>query len=109
MNGTIRPSSQENFLRALENLKHSVGTPVLEPRDASGILKDFEMVYELSWKVTKKILREAGHETLGAKDVFSKAFQLGYLEQESPWLEMIHDCPAFLLIGLLTQSHSRIA
>lgn len=39
----------------------------------------------------KKKLREEGHETLGAKDVFTKAFQLGYLPSESPWITMIAD------------------
>lgn len=49
------------------------------------------MTYELSWKVLKKTLREAGHETLGAKDVFTKAYQLGYLNEEDVWLKMIED------------------
>ena len=84
-------SSLVNFRRALKNLERSLATPVSEPRDLSGIIKDFEMTYELSWKVLKKILRAAGHETLGAKDVYSKAFQLGYLPQEQPWLGMIED------------------
>lgn len=84
-------SSTQNFLRALANLKRSASTPIVEPRDLSGIIKDFEMAYELSWKVLKKTLRAAGHETLGAKDVYTKAFQLGYLQDEKPWLEMIQD------------------
>jgi nucleotidyltransferase substrate binding protein (TIGR01987 family) len=84
-------SSQENFVRALANLERSLADPVREPRDLSGILKDFEMTYELSWKVLKKRLRDDGHETLGAKDVFTKAFQLGYLLTESPWIAMISD------------------
>jgi nucleotidyltransferase substrate binding protein (TIGR01987 family) len=80
-----------SFKKALRNLERSTATPAVEPRDLSGIIKDFEMTYELSWKVLKKILREAGHETLGAKDVYTKAFQLGYLETEQPWLAMIQD------------------
>jgi nucleotidyltransferase substrate binding protein (TIGR01987 family) len=49
------------------------------------------MAYELSWKSLKKVLLEQGHQTLGAKDVFSKAFQLGYLKEQGVWLEMIED------------------
>lgn len=85
------PSVQTNFIRAFQNLKRSLATPVQEPRDLSGIIKDFEMSYELSWKVLKKILKEAGHETLGAKDVFTKAYRLGYLDREDVWLKMIED------------------
>ncbi len=80
-----------NFRRALANLEMSVALPVKEPRDMSGIIKDFEMAYELSWKVLKRKLREEGHQTLGAKDVYSKAYQLGYLKKEQPWLSMIQD------------------
>lgn len=84
-------SSAKNFSRSLANLERSVATPVTEPRDLSGILKDFEMVYELSWKLLKKLLLEQGHQTLGAKDVYSRAYQLGFLEEETVWLRMIED------------------
>ncbi len=81
--------SSENFLRALKNLERSLATPIAEPRDASGVIKDFEMTYELSWKVLKKRLRQDGHDTLGAKDVYTKAYQLGYLKSQDVWLSMI--------------------
>lgn len=84
-------SVETNFRRAFTNLHKSLSTPILEPRDQSGIIKDFEMTYELSWKALKKLLLAAGHQTLGAKDVFTKAYQLGYLPSEKPWLEMIAD------------------
>jgi nucleotidyltransferase substrate binding protein (TIGR01987 family) len=84
-------SSFINFKRALANLRRSLATPIQEPRDRSGIIKDFEMTYELSWKVLKKLLKTQGHETLGAKDVFTKAFQLGYIQDESAWFKMIED------------------
>lgn len=63
MSANNQNSSEVNFKRALQNLKRSIATPVLEPRDLSGIIKDFEMTYELSWKVLKKRLRNDGHET----------------------------------------------
>lgn len=84
-------SSRINFKRALLVLEKSLSSPITEPRDLSGIIKDFELAYELSWKVLKKLLLENGHETLGAKDVYSKAYQLGYLKEEQPWLSMIQD------------------
>ena len=87
----IQGRSLTNFLRALQNLEQSVALPIQNHRDISGVIKDFEMAYELSWKVLKKVLREAGHETLGAKDVYTQAFQLGYLDAQEPWITMIQD------------------
>ena len=83
--------SLKNFDKALAALSVSVATPAVEPRDLSGIIKDFEIVYELTWKTLKKFLEEQGHETTSARDVFSKGFQLSILESQEPWLEMIAD------------------
>ena len=84
-------SSFKNFSKTLRNLERSTATPAVEPRDLSGVIKDFEMAYELSWNVLKKALLLAGHQTLGAKDVYTKAFHLGYLDDEQTWLKMIAD------------------
>lgn len=59
-------SSVTNFFKALENLRRSLSSPITEPRDQSGIIKDFEMTYELSWKSLKKILLVQGHQPLKA-------------------------------------------
>lgn len=80
-----------NFQKALRNLERSLSTPVMEPRDLSGIIKDFEMAEELSWKVVKKWLKSQGHDSLGSKDVFSKAFRLGLINDELEYLAMIDD------------------
>lgn len=84
-------ASFENLCRAYKNLDRSLATPVTEPRDLSGIIKDFEMVYELSWKVLKKKLLADGHQTQAARDVFAKSYQLGLIHDQSVWLEMIDD------------------
>ena len=49
------------------------------------------MAEELSWKVVKKWLKSQGHESLGSKDVFSKAFRLGLISDELSFLAMIDD------------------
>ncbi len=84
-------SSWQNFCRALLALERSIALPIREARDLSGVIKDFELVYELSWKVLKKLLLEEGHTTLGAKDVYTKAYKLSYLDAEAIWLQMIQD------------------
>ena len=80
-----------NFSKALRALEQSIALPVANPRDLSGIIKDFEIVYELSWKSLKAFLEKQGHETGTAKNVFSKAYQLHLLGDEKVWLNMIDD------------------
>ncbi len=93
---TTRPdhrfeTQRTNVHTALQALKQSVTQPVKEPRDLSGIIKDFEIVYELSWKALKTFLENQGHETTSARDAFSKAYQLGFVREQHVWLEMIND------------------
>lgn len=40
----------ENLRRAVAALEASVREPVVSPRDLSGIVKNFEIAYELGWK-----------------------------------------------------------
>ena len=94
----MNANSAEHFLFTLQNLRKAlsaletaVATPITEQRDLSGIVKDFEIVYELSWKALKKYLEVHGHEVKTAKHAFSIAYQLGLIEQEEVWLEMIND------------------
>ena len=92
MNAQLHPSSSVvNYERALKNLRRSLATPIAEPRDLSGVIKDFEMTYELSWKVLKKILLDQGVQTQGAKDVYTQAYRLNLIAHESVWLSMIRD------------------
>ena len=57
----------------------------------SGIVKDFEIVYELGWKALKTFLEGQGHETTSARDAFSRAYELGFLANQAVWLEIIAD------------------
>ena len=80
-----------NFEPAVAALSVSVATPVAEPRDVSGIIKDFELAYELSWKTLKAFLASKGEQSGAPKDVLSKAYRDGYLDDEQAWLAMIDD------------------
>ena len=83
--------SRNNLKRAMEALQRSIELPINEPRDLSGIIKDFEIVYELAWKTLKIFLEVQGHSASSAREVFKTAFALGYLEEEGVWLEIIED------------------
>ena len=81
----------ENFERSVDALETSVAKPVEEPRDLSGIIKDFEISFELCWKTLKIYLETAGHTTGTARDIFKKAFSLNLVDNEEDILKMIED------------------
>lgn len=85
------PIKLDNLRRALTALNTSLITPVTEARDLSGIIKDFEIAYELGWKALKLGLEDAGHPTSSAREAFEQAYQLGWLADEDVWLAMIRD------------------
>lgn len=80
-----------NLARAFQSLEIAATTPVTEARDLAGIIKSFEIVYELSWKALKHYLADSGHETSTARDVFAQAFQSGIIDDQDLWLRMIAD------------------
>lgn len=82
---------KENLAKAVKALELSLGAPITEARDISGIIKDFEIAYELSWKLLKRNLEENDLQTYGPKDVIKKAYQNNYIEYEQDWLAMAKD------------------
>jgi nucleotidyltransferase substrate binding protein (TIGR01987 family) len=64
---------------------------MVEPRDVSGAVKDFEIAYELAWKALKRTLEAEGHAPSSARDSFEQAYQLGWLPEGDVWLAMIGD------------------
>jgi nucleotidyltransferase substrate binding protein (TIGR01987 family) len=81
----------ENFDRALDLLHDAMGSRPVNRVVLAGAVKAFEMVYELAWKLLKERLARAGHETGTSRDVFRKAYQVGWIDDEATWLEMIRD------------------
>ncbi len=81
----------DNFRRALAALEVSLASPVTEARDLSGIVKDFELSYELGWKALKKSLEDQGHPVASARHAFEMAYGLGWIDDENVWLAMIQD------------------
>ena len=89
----MRQSKRDNFEKALAALQRSISKPIEDERDLAGIIKGFEIVYELSWTLLKTTLRESGLEAAGPRDVIKAAWQSGFLkiETETDWLNMIKD------------------
>jgi len=54
-----------------------------------GVVKAFEIAYELSWKIMKKILEFRGVEVGAARDVFREAARLKLLTNAEIWFSYI--------------------
>ena len=54
-----------------------------------GVVKAFEICYELSWKIMKKILEFRGVEVGAARDVFREAARLRLIDDAEKWFAYI--------------------
>lgn len=52
-----------------------------------GIIKGFEISYELSWKILKRILNSQGVEALSPREVFRLSAQFGYIKDTQTWFD----------------------
>jgi nucleotidyltransferase substrate binding protein (TIGR01987 family) len=80
----------ENFSNALSRLEE-----VLK-EGSSGFaldatIKRFEFTYEMSWKALKKYMAYEGFDCASARECFKKAYQAGYITNESAWLGILDD------------------
>ena len=89
----MKTSKRDNFEKAFAALQKSISLPIENERDLAGIIKGFEIVYELSWTILKEVLRESGLEVSGPRDVIKAAWQNSVLKSDSEtiWLDMIKD------------------
>jgi len=79
-----------NFNKALNSLEEALLNPIEKQIELAGLIKNFEFVYELSWKLLKAYLNDLGIEAYSPKEIFSKAYQAKLLDNEKVWLEIIN-------------------
>jgi nucleotidyltransferase substrate binding protein (TIGR01987 family) len=83
------------FQAILQQFERAVGkfSDVLEQekneymRDSA--IQRFEFTFELAWKTLKAFLEEQGITVYSPRDSFKGAFQVGLIDEEITWLEMI--------------------
>ena len=81
----------DSFRQALKALEQACESEIKEDRDVSGIIHEFVVTFEVCWKFLKAYLESEGHETSTARSVFKTAYQLGIIDNENAWLEMIEN------------------
>ena len=60
-------------------------------QEKAGIIKAFEMCYELSWKMLKKVLFIKGVNVNTPKDVFRDAAVAGLITDPKPWFTFLEE------------------
>ncbi len=94
MNNEIRWKQRfQNFEKASDVFQRRVGAYRLDSMDEGyqmALVQAFEIVIELSWKVLKDYLEEAGVQTLSTpKTVIRQAFQARLFHDAEIWMEAL--------------------
>jgi nucleotidyltransferase substrate binding protein (TIGR01987 family) len=83
--------SLNNLERALARLKEALGEPASNSLVIDGTIQRFEFVIELYWKAFKRLLEREGIQANTPRESIKQAYQVGWIEDEDAWLEMLRD------------------
>lgn len=79
-----------NLKKAFAQLDEAVALPSYTKLEQQGLIKGFEITYELAWNTLKDLLQEQGYTgILGSKDTFRLGNQVGLLSDGDIWMEMV--------------------
>jgi nucleotidyltransferase substrate binding protein (TIGR01987 family) len=80
-----------NFKRAFTLLEGVVEQKELNDAERAGLIKFFEMTFELSWKLLKDYLGSEGYDIRSPREAIKQAFQVGIIEDGQTWLIALED------------------
>ena len=79
----------ENFKKSVANLSEALSTTAPNKLEKQGIIKAFELAYELAWKTLQDYLAALGYgDVVGPKPVIRRAFESGVISNGDLWNEM---------------------
>jgi nucleotidyltransferase substrate binding protein (TIGR01987 family) len=93
MNKIIWQDYFENLGNAIKRLDEVLALPDIEKIDylQDAAIQRFEFTIELYWKVLRKFLAYEKIECSTPREVFNKAFQSFFIDDETIWLAMLDD------------------
>ncbi len=80
-----------NFARAYSLLESVIDQKELNDAERAGLIKFFEMSFELSWKLLKDYLGAEGYNVKSPREAIKQAFQIGIIEDGQTWLIALED------------------
>ena len=79
-----------NFKKAFAQLEEAVSLSTYSKLEQQGLIKGFEITYELAWNTLKDLLQDQGYTSiLGSKDTFRLSNQVGLITNGDIWMEMV--------------------
>ena len=82
----------ENYRKALARLTEAIHEPNPNAYVYDAVVKRFEFVYELAWRLMKALIEyKGGGEPKFPRDVFREAFAGGIIVDGEVWLAMMKD------------------
>lgn len=90
----IERKVQRSFLNlhnALKRLEEALQEDQENSLIIDGTIQRFEFTIELYWKLLKRLLLTEGIETRTLRETLKAAYQVGWLQNEESWLQMLKD------------------
>lgn len=81
--------SLSNLDQAMANLERALSLPTDQELVLEGTIHRFEIVAELMWKTLKRALEFEGLSPKTPRDSLKEAFRIGWLDDETAWLDML--------------------
>ena len=80
----------EHFERACDRLDEAITVVDPSPLERTGLIKHYEMAFELGWKTLKDLLGYEGYEEVGSpKTTLRTAHGAGWIDDIDAWLRML--------------------
>lgn len=91
MNQDIRWLQRFNNLKkAFAQLEEAVSLPAYSKLEQQGLIKGFEITYELAWNTLKDYLEDQSYTGItGSRDAFRLAIKTGLIVDSPVWMAMV--------------------
>ena len=78
-----------SFRKAFDNLARFKEVKELNELEKQGLIKAFEITWELSWNTLQDLLKEQGYQNIsGPRPVIEQSFKDGYIAGGEAWMRM---------------------
>mgnify|MGYP001782039577 FL=1 len=79
----------ENFDKSYKLLNKYAKQPITTELERAGIIKFFEMTFELAWKVLKDYLEAQEYLVKSPRETVKQAFQIGLIDNGHIWMDAL--------------------
>jgi nucleotidyltransferase substrate binding protein (TIGR01987 family) len=79
----------DNFSIAFAQLEAACQQDKYSNLEFAGLIKSFEIAYEMAWKTLKDLLYFEGYDVKSPRSTIQQAFESGYITSLEPWVEAL--------------------